>query len=304
MIETAETSFEGYDCIRLSNSLLSLWVTRAVGPRVIGLSVAEGSNLFAVVPEAFITTPAGVRYQLRGGHRLWHAPEDPERTYVPDDDPLRVSEVPGGVTLVQPVEAPTGIEKQMTITLSHDQVEVQVNHRLTNLGAWPVELAPWAITQLRTGGFAILPQPQVATGLLPNRRLALWPYSHANAPQLIWGDRFILYQATMASGAFKIGWANPDGWLGYWIEDTLFVKHAPYQEGASYFDYGSSSECYCDPRFIELESLGPRTRLSPGESVHHRELWRLYSSIHMEPEETHVGGWIDRLGIAGMESGR
>jgi len=107
----------------------------------------------------------------------------------------------------------------------------------------------------------------------------------------------------MAAGAFKMGWANSVGWLGYWNEDTLFVKHAPYQEGASYFDYGSSSECYCDPRFLELESLGPRTLLAPGESVHHREVWRVYSAVHLEPAEAQVGHWIERLGTPGTEIG-
>jgi hypothetical protein len=301
MVEQSDASFAGYECVRLDNGIFKLWITRSVGPRIIGLSIGDGRNLFAVVPSAVVTTPAGQQYRLRGGHRLWHAPEDPERTYLPDDAPAAVTPMPDGLKLVQPVEAMTHIEKQMAITLSPDQARVCIDHTLVNRGPWTVELAPWAITQMRTGGFAILPQPWTGTGLLPNRRLALWPYSRADAPELTWGHRYIFFRASMTAGAFKLGWANHPGWLGYWIDDTLFVKKAPYLPGASYFDFGSSSEMYCDPRFLELESLGPRTFVEPGESVNHRELWQVYPGISLEPDEEQVGHLLDRLGIGGIE---
>ena len=42
------------------------------------------TNLLAETPGLGWETPHG-RYELFGGHRLWFAPEDPDRVAVPDD---------------------------------------------------------------------------------------------------------------------------------------------------------------------------------------------------------------------------
>ncbi|MCA9975561.1 MAG: hypothetical protein KC413_07415 [Anaerolineales bacterium] len=160
-----------------------------------------------------------------------------------------------------------------------------------------MELAPWAITQFKPGGFAILPQAVEDTGLLPNRRLVFWPYARINSPHLQLGDRYIFLQAAMQNESFKLGWANPDGWLAYWIDNTLFVKKAAYQTDADYYDYGSSSECYCSDIILELETLGPRITLTPNESVIHREEWRIFSNIDLTAEETAVAETLSRLNI-------
>lgn len=290
-------TYAGLECIKLENANIALWLTISAGPRIIGLTLNGGDNLLAVLPGEVEKTPGGATYTLRGGHRLWHAPEHPERTYVPDDAPLAVSPVAGGVCVSQPVENSTGIEKRMTVTLPDNRPRAVIDHMLVNRGVWPVTLAPWAITQLRPGGFAILPQPTTATGMLPNRRLALWPYTDVNSPHIQWGNDFLFVHATMTENRLKMGWANPDGWLGYWLEDTLFVKAAAYQPPADYFDFGSSSECYCDARFIELETLGPKITLAPEEKVTHREVWSVYPNVPLTADEAVVSEWVDRLQI-------
>jgi hypothetical protein len=61
------------------------------------------------------------------------------------------------------------------------------DHSLTNQGLWPIETAPWAITQLKPGGVAILPQqvgPADPDGVQPNRTLALWPYTDIGSAHL------------------------------------------------------------------------------------------------------------------------
>jgi hypothetical protein len=292
--------YAGYDCIKLENDALALWVTQSVGPRIIGLAWQGGVNLFAELPDETVDCPGVGAFSFRGGHRLWHAPEDPRRTYIPDDTPITATDTENGILVAQPVEAQTGIQKSLTITLSDQDARVVVDHTLRNLGRWSVELAPWAITQLKPGGVAILPQataPADKYGLLPNRHIALWPYTQINSPHIRWGDRYVFVEAKMRSGALKIGFPNPAGWMGYVIEDTLFVKHAAHQPDAVYFDRGSSSECYCNPRFLELETLGPRTNLVPGESVTHRETWTLYSGVSFRPDEVVVQEFVDELGL-------
>jgi hypothetical protein len=290
------TDFAGYPCLILDNGAVSLWLIKNAGPRIIGFSLAGGKNVLAELPD--LNVPAGDEiYHMRGGHRLWHAPEDPLRTYVPDDLPPAIEEIENGVRARQPVESKTGIEKEISVILPDERPRAIIEHKLTNRGIWPVELAPWAITQLKPGGLAVLPQPTADTGLLPNRRLALWPYTDITSPFIHWGDRFIFIEAKLGDEALKIGWANPDGWLGYAVEGTLFVKEAPYIADAAYFDFGSSSECYCGQAFIELETLGPRVTLQPGESTTHREIWALYADVELTADEEMAVALVSRLGL-------
>jgi hypothetical protein len=156
---------------------------------------------------------------------------------------VKIEPMENGLSVTQPVEGETGIGKSIQISLLDDKPQVIVHHMLTNHNLQPVECAPWAITQFKTGGVAILPQAEQQTGLLPNRLLALWPYSDVSNSHVVWGNRHILVLAEMQN-PFKIGFPNPRGWLAYWLNGTLFVKHAPYDARATYFDLGSSSECY------------------------------------------------------------
>jgi len=298
MIRHTTTRFAGYDCVKLENDALALWVTQSVGPRIIGLALPGGANLLAELPDETLECPGRGTFSFYGGHRLWYAPEDPRRTYLPDDAPVTIADLANGVLVTQPVEAQTGIQKSLTISLPGRNARVVIDHTIHNWRQQPVELAPWAITQLRPGGVAVLPQATNLAdehGLLPNRHIALWPYTPINSPHITWGDRYVFVEATMESGALKIGFPNPVGWIGYALGDTFFVKHAAYRPDAAYFDRGSSSECYCNPRFFELETLGPRTTLVPGESVTHRETWAMYAGVTVRRDEAAMQELVDQL---------
>lgn len=304
MFARSSESFAGQDCVRLENDSLSLWATTFMGPRILGLALHGEENLFAVLPGVTLDYPGVGSYHLYGGHRLWYAPEDPRRTYLPDDLPLEVSQLEDGVCLTQPAEPETGIQKQITIRLPGEGARVVVEHVLYNRGKSPVELAPWAITQFRVGGQAIL--PLVANALdefkvQPNRAIALWPYTNLSSSNLRFGRYLLRVSATMESGKLKIGLPNSAGWLAYLYGSMLFVKYAPYYPGVDYYDYGSSSECYCDARFIELESLGPRTLLAPGKSVCHEEGWELIRGVSLPDDEADLVEALIQLGLSFVE---
>ena len=261
------TQFLNMACMELANTAVSLLITQSAGPRIIKVALPGGENLFAELPDVVLDCPGTGDFHIRGGHRLWHAPEKAARTYLPDDDPLAVTEVENGVQVVQPVEEKTGLQKSMTITLPDESATIVVDHTLTNLGMWAVECAPWAITQMRAGGTAVLPQNTLeldADGLLPNRPIALWSYTDINSPHIDLHNDHIAIHANMTEGALKVGFPNPRGWLGYWIDGTVFVKTAVFNPAATYYDFGSSSECYCNDKFLELETLGPRSFIEPG----------------------------------------
>jgi hypothetical protein len=300
VVTRTRTRFAGHECVRLENGALSLWVTRSVGPRIIGLALRGGENLLAELPDEVASLPGGGTYHFYGGHRLWYGPEAMPRTYWPDDAPVDVDELENGARVTQPVEAQTGIQKSLTISMPSGDARVVVDHAIENRGGQPIELAPWAITQLVPGGVAILPQPTTLSdehGLLPNRSFALWPYTAIDSAHIKWGNRYVFVKATMMNGALKIGFPNPLGWMGYAMQGCLFVKHAAHRPDEVYVDRGSSSECYCNPRFLELETLGPLTTLAPGGAATHRETWAVYAEVSVDPDEVAVEALVADLSL-------
>jgi hypothetical protein len=111
-----------------------------------------------------------------------------------------------------------------------------------------------------------------------------------------WGSNFILLDAKLDS-PFKIGFPNPRGWLAYWWNGMLFVKRAAYDAQADYFDFGSSSETYCDHRFIELETLTPIRTIPPGETASHIETWELYRDIDRPRHESDAQRLVEKIGL-------
>jgi hypothetical protein len=288
--------FLDFDCASLENKTIALLVTKSVGPRIISLRFNGGENLFAELPDFVTERPDEKPFHFYGGHRLWHSPESMPRTYELDDEPVEIIPTDTSLSVMQQTETQTGIEKSMRISLVGDNPQVIVRHTLTNRGLWDVECAPWAITQFKTGGVAILPQSREQTEFLPNRSLVLWPYTDLANKRVSWGNRYILIRAEMES-PFKVGYPNPRGWLAYWLDGTLFVKRAAYEAQVEYYDFNCSSECYCNDKFIELETLAPVTRIAPGESTTHTETWELYADVDFPKDEEAAQGIVDKLGL-------
>ena len=164
-------AFAGWpNCYRVSNGVVELVATTDVGPRIIRFGFVGGANLF-FVREDFAGQTGGAEWKNYGGHRLWHAPEDKVRTYEPDNSAITAREVPNGLVLSSPVEARSGMQKEIEVTLDPATSEVHLVHRLRNAGPWPVECAAWAISVMAPGGFAIAPMPTTfhPDRLLPNR---------------------------------------------------------------------------------------------------------------------------------------
>lgn len=255
--------------------------------RLSGVTPAGKTNLFVDLSHfAPVPTPYG-DFHFRGGHRLWHAPEAMPRTYAPDTGELEIIELPNGVILEAKTEPGSGIRKKIEIHLASDAPSATLTHTLVNDGVWPIELAPWAITQFRLGGTVILPMPVGnvdSAGLLPNRQISLWPYTRINDPRLSLRDDYVIIRAD-ALPPFKIGYFNPHGWLAYWMDGILFRKKFGADSRAVYPDNNCNAEVYCNNEFMEMESLGPLTMLNPGVSVTHVETWDIFSNLDIFPEE-------------------
>lgn len=273
-------NFQGFSTNTISNNTLKLEYLVDAGPRIVRLFVSGKGNLFADIANK-VTTQYG-DFSFRGGHRLWHSPEAMPRTYIPDDEGVTVENIPGGVILQGPCEKGTGIIKTIELRLSPDQPRVMLTHTLTNQGLWPIKLAPWTITMFKLGGTIVIPLQEGnrdADGLLHNRIITLWPYTHIADPRLAIQDDFITIQALSAPNSIKIGSFCPAGWIAYWIDGVLFKKSFDTVPEVLYPDGGCNIESYCNNNFAELEALGPMTTLEVGKSTTFHEVWEIFPNL-------------------------
>jgi len=264
-------------CIRLTNGLIELVATTAVGPRVISLGFVGGQNLFKVFRETEGLT-GGDEWHSFGGHRLWHAPEVVPWTYAPDNVPVQDS-WDGKKLRLWTAEPENGLEKETGLTLSPSAAQVSVVHRIVNRNPWAVELAAWALSVMAPGGRAVFPQEEFRPHpdcLVPARPLVLWHFTDMNDPRWTWGRKYIqLRQDPTATSKQKVGMLNTAGWAAYVLGGEVFIKRYGYDPAATYTDMGCNSETYTDPGILEIETLGPLTKLEPGASLEHRESWLL-----------------------------
>lgn len=280
-MKLSKTDYRGGAALTLATRGLELVVTTSVGPRVVSLRSTRGKagNLFLQFPD---NEQRYHGYYLRGGHRLWHSPEHLVRTYQPDDDPLDVKMLSTGVSLTQPVEPGTGLQKGMKLELIGDRT-VRVTHTLTNRGLWSAECAAWALTMFRAGGYGVLPLlpkgSHAAGDLLPNYAVVPWTYTDLSLPVWELHRDFIGINVPRAKQAQKLGITNYPGWSAYWLEGTTFVKYAAVIPGAAYSDLGSCFEMFTNGEMIEMETLGPLVKLAPGRTTTHVEFWTLFDKL-------------------------
>ena len=282
--------FNQPNCFRLWNDNVEIVVTTDIGPRIIAYRFRGRENILAELGEKpAIPSEFGV-FHVWGGHRLWHAPENMPRSYVPDDSPVSF-ELQGDncIRVWSKPERGVLIEKEMCISLAAEGTRVTIEHKLTNRGYWPVELAAWGLTVMRGGGMTIVPnEPYLphSMKLTPARPMVLWNYTNLSDKRWIFGNR---YTRLMCDESIdypqKAGFANKQGWAGYLQGSTLFVKRFGYQEGLEYPDYGCNFETFTSGSFMEVESLGPLVKLETGATTIHEERWFLFDNVKAEDSD-------------------
>jgi hypothetical protein len=281
-------SYRGWEnAYRISNATVELVVLADVGPRIVSYRfVGGGENIFHEIPDQAGLTD-GNEFRLYGGHRLWIWPEI-DRTYFPDNSPVTVSQSHNQVSFKAPVEsAAPGTNLQTELGIRLDCSRVTVTHRVTNRDNRPSELAVWAPTMMKAGGRAILPLPPRAAMDKDHFQsvgpLTLWSFTDFADSRWVLGTEYVqLQQQINPTGRFPeqmTGVYNPAGWGAYLLNGTVFTKTAPVIPGALYPDFGCNFEVFTNPDFLELESLGPKVQLGPGESTSHPESWALFKNV-------------------------
>ncbi len=274
------TSYHNEPALELKTGALRLVAPLGYGPRIMRFSSANGPNLLIDLNE---DPGSGDTYLFRGGHRLWHAPEHPERSCQPDNDPVVVEFLPGnsGFVLRQKTEEATGIAKMIQVGAAGPKA-VRIDHELTNHGLWPITCAPWALTMFRPGGHVIVPLPpkgEHPRDLLPTFSLVPWPYTDLSASAWKFHRDFIRLDTRAVTAPQKIGITNYPGWLAYWLDGEVFIKSAPATPAAACPDFGCQAEIFSNGTMAELETLAPLTTLQPGDAASHHEYWGVLSNL-------------------------
>jgi hypothetical protein len=286
-----KTNYGGWpNSFRISNGEVEAIVTGDVGPRVMRYAFVDGQNFFKEFHDQ-LGKSGEPTWQLRGGHRVWIAPEDPVKTYAPDNDPVNI-EVRGDVLeATGRIEALTGVEKRMTIRMAPHGTAVEVVHRIRNCGREAYELAPWILTMMAQGGTGIHGFPPRGTHpevLAPTNPLVMWAFTNLGDPRWSLLRKYLVLRQDPSNPVpQKLGSFHRNTWGAYLLGNELFVKRTVAEgQPAQYPDYGCSFEMFTNADFLELETLGPMGKLEPGASVTHTERWTLY-------REVRVSAWDD-----------
>ncbi len=278
----SETDYHGWKSTVLSTDDVELIIPESVGPRIISCKLKDGPNLFALQEEE-LGKSGEAEWKIRGGHRLWHAPEHEPRTYEPDNQPVSLSSAEDGrtVRIEQAMELGTHISKSITIEILN-KTSFRVTHTLRNDGLWPIRYSAWAVSVMKRGGYAVIPfNPYIAhtDSKLPQSAIIPWTYTDLGSDVWRFNTSHLGADSSKADKAQKMGIGNYPGWVAYWQESGTFVKYAQVNPSATYPDGGSTFELFCCDWMLELESLSPLNEVQPGEAVQHTEYWGLFPDL-------------------------
>jgi len=259
----------------LDNGVAEVGIALEFGIRVIHLSCMGMENLYYVQPNDLSDNFTKGDWRVRGGHRLWLAPESPE-SYCPDNDPVTYSLEENGVVITQREDPWLHIGKQLKITFLADG-GVQLAHKITNLSHKTVTGASWGVNTLDGGGIAEINfSCGTKGGFNPKRTVSLWSDTNLHDARIRF-DRDSLTATHMADVPeyFKIGLYAQPGEAVLRNKGQQLTISFDAEPMDRYMDGGCNFELYLCSRFMELETLGVRTEMLPGESACHKEIWHL-----------------------------
>jgi hypothetical protein len=284
-VKVEKIEYKGWrNCYRVSNGEVELIVTSDVGPRVIRFGFVGGQNLFKEFADQLGGT-GEEKFQLRGGDRVWKAPEDPVATWAPDNMPVEITITASGMIARAPVEPMTSLQKEIEVRMATSGPEVTVLHGITNRSLFSLEYSVWALTMMAPGGIAITgfpPRGRHPANLGATNPLVMWAYTNLSDKRWVFTKKYLaLKQDPGNPEAQKLGMFNPDTWGAYVLNGEAFIKRANASSGEAYPDFGCSFETFTNNEFLEIETLGPLTKLPPGKTAEQAEHWSLHRGVNL-----------------------
>jgi hypothetical protein len=188
-----------------------------------------------------------------------------------------------------PVEPTTRLQKEIEVSMAPSGPHVTVSHRIWNRSLFTLDFSPWALTMMAQGGMAITgfpPRGKHPINLEATNPLVMWAYTDLSDKRLYFTRKYLVLRQDRANtSAQKVGLFNTDTWAAYLLNGDMFIKRAKAESGKTYPDFGCSFETFTNNEFLEMETLGPLTKVPPAGVVEQIERWALYRHVNL-PEIT------------------
>jgi len=283
-------AYQGWqNCYQIESGDCRMIASADIGPRIVHLSRGKGENLLKLF-ESQIGKTGGNDWRLYGGHRVWHAPEDPVKSYIPDNDAVE-AEILSEDALYLKVSLIPEVEKSITMRVAKNGDGFEIVNRIRNVGDEVVKTASWGITTFAPGGVGYMPISKASSrseALCASFQINLWDYTNFSDPAFVWREDWIEFHQKQALSKQKVGTFACNPWLAYRLGDSVVIKTYNFGKqdlSADEFpDLGSNVEVYFDRDMFELEGLSPWKDLNPGESVSHTERLQV---LAVDPEWSH-----------------
>ena len=300
VLKISEKTVSGFRLRLIESGNYIVGITKDIGPRILYLAHSQKPdfNLLGILPDAGKPTTEGFWHSY-GGHRLWSSPEESPRSYSMDNQPVDIKIEATKVVIRGNPEPENSTHKEIILDFSRKD-SIQVTHKIKNIGRWPIELAAWALSVMRKKGFAIIPikpERMDKEGLLPDRRITIWPYTDLSDKRIVYSNEYLfLKQDPRSIGACKLGAMVNPNWVAYWVGGVLYVKKfTPKNE--FYPDFGCSVEVYSCSDMLEIETLSPIKIIKPSQSILHTEQWYLRVLSDLKPDSHSVRQKLGKLAL-------
>ena len=255
-----------------TNGIVELYIPLTYGIRIAHFSFCNEENVFWEQP-ADMQELTRDGWRIRGGHRMWIAPED-DREYFPDNAPIDCRVENDTIYLTQGEDLFHKVIKGMEITFGED-ASVKVIHRLQNTDTAPRACALWPISVMAPGGTEHIPLMIRDVGDHPSHWLSFWDSTNIGDPRVTYLKDEIILTHRPIGETYKVGVSQLRSPAWYENHGVIFEKDFAVTDGVIYPDNQVSYETFLCDYMVELESLSPLYTFAPGETREHTEIWRL-----------------------------
>lgn len=274
-------AFYGYDdCIELKNDAARVILCPAAGGRILEYSL-DGKNALHLPPgnEGWTLEKnktggsvgpgrfdIGPETTIPAHPLLWHGRWSSEITG------------PRAARLTSQKDAATGVQLVRDFQLDERTSRLECTQTIVNVSDETKEYCHWSRTFALGGGICVI--PLTSPSRFPNKYVMYVPapviHYLPEDPNIRERDGFL--EILAAPQHPKLGMDTQAGWMAYAMRnDVLFVKEYPVYDDRVYNEVAglTLSIWYPDAPMCELEPIGPREKLKPGERASFTETWTL-----------------------------
>ena len=259
------------------NGIIEIGIPLEFGIRIGHLSYFGKDNLFYEQPNDLneLCTPEGFR--VRGGHRLWVAPESKDE-YFPDNSPIKYEISGEKLTLFQEEDPYLCVKKSIEITFTGDE-EITLKQKVLNTKEEKRKFSVWGVTSVAPCGKALIPLRYRDNGYDPLHKITMWDYTSLGDERVKYERELITLSHKPIIQRYKIGVGHPKGPVTYENKGVIFEKSYEINPSSEYPDGGVSFEIFMCRHMVEIESLSPLFEVGAKETAEFCEKWRLKKQV-------------------------